>query len=142
MKSFQQYISESIDVPGAVNAEAAIKVVISKCLIATVGIHLEHWKTFNEARHEALGEFYTAINEQLDSLAEMSMGIGINLRSNFVFGHQFTTEEDFVSVLANIRSSIVDALNITSTTELQSINDCLVTIQQSIDTLAYKLDLS
>lgn len=142
MKTFQEYMNESIDVAGAKNSTTAIKDVISKCLIATVGIHLEHWKTFNEARHEALGEFYTNLNEQLDSLAEIALGIGIDLRSDFSFTHTFTTQEDFVSFLTVLRDSINQALNMTSTTELQSVNDCLISIQKSIDTLAYKLDLS
>lgn len=135
-------MTESIDVAGAKNSTVAIKDVLSKCLIATVGIHLEHWRTFNEARHTALGEFYTSLNEQLDSLAEISLGIGIDLRSDFSFSHMFTPQEDFVSFLTILRDSVNQALNMTSTTELQSVNDCLITIQKSIDTLAYKLELS
>ena len=135
-------MTESIDVAGAKTSTVAIKDVISKCLIATVGIHLEHWKTHNEARHVALGDFYTALNEQLDSLAEIALGIGIDLRSDFAFTHTFTTQEDFIGFLPELRDSVNQALNVTSTTELQSINDCLITIQKSIDTLAYKLELS
>jgi hypothetical protein len=141
MKTFHQYMTESIDVAGAKNSTNVIKDVISKCLITTVGIHLEHWKTFNEARHEALGEFYINLNEQLDSLAEIALGIGIDLRSDFAFTHTFTTQEDFIDFLPGLRDRVNQALNVTSTTELQSINDCLVAIQKSIDTLAYKLEL-
>jgi hypothetical protein len=135
-------VNESIEVEGSASIEPVIKDVVSKCLIATVGIHLEHWKTVNEAKHVALGDFYTSLNTQLDSLAEMAMGVGINIRYDFSFGYTFSTDMEFVELLSSLRDVITEALQNTTEAKFQSINDCLVAIQKSIDTLSYKLELS
>jgi len=45
-----------------------------KCLSLRDQVHVWHWQTEIEAKHEALGEFYDELLEMTDDIVEMMMG--------------------------------------------------------------------
>lgn len=44
--------------------------LIAKVFHTRNAVHIEHWRTLNQARHEATGVFYDAVIDSLDPLVE------------------------------------------------------------------------
>ena len=51
-----------------------IEELIAKVFAAREAAHLEHWRTKSYSQHQALGEFYDIIIEQIDELVECYQG--------------------------------------------------------------------
>ena len=51
-----------------------IEELIAKVFAAREAAHLEHWRTKSYAQHQALGEFYDTIIDQIDELVECYQG--------------------------------------------------------------------
>lgn len=51
-----------------------IEELIAKVFAAREAAHLEHWRTKSYAQHQALGEFYDGVIEQIDELVECYQG--------------------------------------------------------------------
>lgn len=44
--------------------------LIGKVFATRNAVHIEHWQTLNQARHEATGKFYDEVIEALDAVVE------------------------------------------------------------------------
>jgi DNA-binding ferritin-like protein len=54
-------------------ADNAVEELIDKTLFNGVLFHIYHWQTKSYAEHKALGDFYEALQEKVDELAELYM---------------------------------------------------------------------
>jgi len=54
---------------------ALIEQFIDKALTLRDASHVEHWKTESYSQHQALGEFYEELIEQLDGYIESYQGV-------------------------------------------------------------------
>lgn len=141
MKSFEQYLKESVSINGieATNIQAVIKIGLE--MVAQ--FHIYHWLTKSYAQHNALGAFYSGLEDAIDALAENYVAVGglldgeatLYTRMKFNVG-------DVVNDLQRFRAVLSDSLAMTGSPEMLSLNDCVIDIQRLVDKTIYQLDLS
>lgn len=118
---------------------------ICSTLCMVTQAHVWHWQTKKYSQHEALGDFYENLQEQVDELAEIFMGAG----GDFMFTEQkeitnFTTIEDIKGKLEDFKQELVEAqaeLMKDENAPLHSAGDAILTIVQETDKLLYLLGL-
>jgi hypothetical protein len=107
--------------------------------------HIYHLLTKSYSDHMSIGEFYEDICKDVDQLAETYLGIVGGEFSNYdIYDTSYAVSYDkaeFIDELNDMRSDIVDGLEMTNDSTLMSLNNILVDIQGDIDSLLYKLIL-
>lgn len=105
--------------------------------------HVYHLLTKSHAEHIAIGEFYDSLQGCLDAIAEKGIGLGLQAQ-----GASLTTvlmysynKNDLMNLVKGYRGKTTSMIEATNNNELMSINDKLIQVQSSIDTLLYKLQL-
>jgi DNA-binding ferritin-like protein len=118
---------------------------ICSVLCMVTQAHVWHWQTKKYSQHEALGDFYENLQEQVDELAEIFMGVG----GDFMFTEQkeitnFMSIEDVVDKVEDFKQQLVNAqaeLMKDENAPLHSAGDSILTIVQETDKLLYLLGL-
>jgi DNA-binding ferritin-like protein len=135
--SFKRFLSEADE------SEVTEVNYISFALYAIAQLHIFHWLTRNGTEHEALGEFYEGLQEELDGFVERFMGKYGDLpedTESFEFTFEFSEEalKDIIMELDDLTSEVIQEFD---ETDDASVIDALVDIKELIDTLRYKLRL-
>lgn len=106
--------------------------------------HIYHLLTKSYAEHVAIGDFYDCLRGLADGLAEKSIGMGLTqLSASSTVSITFTyNKSTLIQKLGIYRGYVVNMLENTSSNELLSLNDDIIDIQKTIDTLLYKLQLN
>lgn len=140
MKSFEQYLKESISVEGI--EATGVQSVIRSGLELVAQFHIYHWLTKSYAQHNALGSFYSSLEDNIDTLAENYIALGGVLSGDCtLFTKMNYNIVDVINNLTSYRALISDALSYTSGSSMLSLNDCLIDIQRLIDKTIYLLEL-
>jgi hypothetical protein len=102
--------------------------------------HVYYLLTKSLAEHLAIGDFYDGLRGNVDSLAEMLIGLEIegmgSIDSTLVFLY---SRNELLTRVNEFRKNVNVLLAVTNTDSMMSINDNLINIQQLIDSLKYKL---
>jgi hypothetical protein len=102
--------------------------------------HVYYLLTNSLAEHLAIGDFYDGLRGNVDSLAEMLIGLEIegmgSIDSTLVFLY---SRNELLTRVNEFRKNVNVLLAVTNTDSMMSINDNLINIQQLIDSLKYKL---
>lgn len=144
MKKFTNYVNESLQSSTGVALDAEmIQFIIDSFNIRTQ-THIYHLLTKSYAEHMAIGEFYESLEASIDSIAESLIGLDIELNdqnyaSNLIFGYNKNT---MINQIKSFRSVVSDLIGRTDSNTVMDIQDMLIAVQKTIDTLLYKLQLS
>ena len=106
-------------------------------------IHIFHILTKSYSEHVAIGEFYESLNGLNDKFIESLIGVGMDTKhddydSKLVVNY---SRETLVSLVEDYRDKVTENIDKTSKSELAAVNDTIIDIQSSVDTLLYKLQL-
>lgn len=143
MKQFKDFLTEARQMPEFEAMRAQFNGVVIDGLTMVIRGQITHWTVKNYATHEALGDFYETLKGQLDHLVESGIAVGFttdDLR-DMNLSIQGNDLETFENQLMQYRASVVDAIS-ACPTSMSAIEDILVSIQKTIDTMSYKLTLS
>lgn len=140
---FKEYLNEALVGASGNHMDSDIAKFTLDSLIFVSQTHVYHLVTKSYAEHMAIGEFYAGLQVLIDGLAEQTIGLNIELNdavtsANLDFGY---SKDRLIAELNTYRDSISILLEKTNVPALMSINDTLINIQTSIDTLLYKLQL-
>lgn len=141
MKTFEQYLNESVSIAGieATNIQAVIKIGLE----TVAQFHIYHWLTKSYAQHNALSAFYSGLEDAIDALAENYVAVGGLLDGEAVLYTRMKFNiGDVVNDLQRFRAVLSDSLAMTGSPEMLSLNDCVIDIQRLVDKTIYQLDLS
>lgn len=142
MKSFKE-INEVIEVPGIKKAQERVGNAIIDGITLTAQLHAWHLTAPRRSTHEVLGSFYQELQEKVDVLAETFKAVGGDI-SNLIdeYDIDFSFEwEDIQDEIEGYRYDVGQAISLTKSTDLQSVNTALIDIQGLIDRNLYRLDL-
>jgi len=78
MKQFKDFITEARQMPEFEAIRAQFNGVVIDGLTMVIRGQITHWTVKNYATHEALGEFYETLKEQLDHLVESGIAVGFS----------------------------------------------------------------
>lgn len=147
MKGFKDFINEkiegTIDTPYAGIDESLVSFILESFNVRTQ-MHIYHLLTKSHAEHLAIGEFYDSLLGSIDSISEMSIGLGLesNESTKKSFDLEFSYDKQILlEEIKAYRDSVVYMLEETDSDSVLSINNAISDIQSSIDTLLYKLQL-
>lgn len=143
MKQFKDFINEARTLPEFETIRANFTMVVLDGLYMVISGQLAHWSTSIYATHEALGEFYEALKDNLDQLVEAGIAVGYDTSQlrDFNLNIQGNDLETFESNLMSYRASVSETINICPPT-MSTIEGHLASILKTIDTMSYKLSLS
>jgi DNA-binding ferritin-like protein len=143
MKQFRDFISEARQMPEFEPIRPNISGVVIDGLNMVIRGQITHWNVKNYATHEALGDFYETLKEQLDHLVESCIAVGYDTNDleQVNINVQGNDLQTFEIDLMQYRDSISETIAMMPT-KFGSIEDILVSIQKTIDTMSYKLTLS
>ena len=106
--------------------------------------HIWHLQTKSYAAHKALGDFYEALQEKLDGVAETFMGAGGQLRTlrnnelvPFDKSNTINLLTEFRNKLNNLQAELMEKEN----SAFHSVGDGILEIVQETDKLLYLLSL-
>jgi len=147
MKGFKDFVNERIDgnieTPYDGIDESLVSFILESFNVRTQ-MHIYHLLTKSYAEHIAIGAFYDSISSTTDSIAEMSIGLGLSSNESSKKSFELDFSYDKATLLESVnsyRESVVYMLEETDSESILSINDALISIQSSIDTFLYKLQL-
>lgn len=100
------------------NTNNAVDEFIGMCMMSITYIHSAHFATNSYAQHKALGEFYTEMEDLIDTFVEVNIGITGSYTPTL---QTETTIEpvSYIKSIAEAGTNIYDAVD----TSLQSIID-------------------
>lgn len=108
--------------------------------------HLYHFLTKDAHRHDALGEFYNNLNDEIDSFTEYFLGendIYGNVSAPLMF--RFETDPSLTNILSSIESYdsyVLKIRGILDPIKDGSLIDAIDDIKELISKLKYKLKMS
>lgn len=151
MVSFREYLKtleqkETGTVNESVNTEtlqqSGVSYIISKTIALSSQIHIWHLLAKSGQKHTVLGDFYEALQDEVDKLAEKFLAIGGTLDN---FDYSLYTEyidESIVLTVKNYRDEISNTIaNVKLDSNLESILDSLTDLQEAIDNFSYQFKL-
>ena len=141
---FKHYMSESLqDTTGSAIDIEIVQFILESFNLATQA-HIYHLVTKSYAEHIAIGDFYEGLRSCVDTISESSIGLGLSIQNSLYHSElSFTyNKEEFISKLKNYRTTVSNLIQETNKNSIMSINDNFISVQQLIDTLLYKLQLS
>lgn len=143
MKNFRTVLKESIISSNPELDDKVIDFVLTTLYFSTQ-THIYHLLTKSYAEHVAIGEFYECLTGLADSIAEKSIGLGMNENPKdtpmtVTFSY---TKGKLINDLSSYRSYVNSMLLDTNDSNIMSINDDIIDIQKAVDTLLYKLQLN
>jgi len=100
------------------NTNNAVDEFIGMCMMSITYIHSAHFATNSYAQHKALGEFYTEMEDLIDTFVEVNIGI----TGTYTPTLQTETSIEpvsYIKSIADMGTDIYDSVN----TSLQSIID-------------------
>ena len=141
---FRKYITESIADKTGVNLDNLLVQFTLESFNMVTQAHIYHLLTKSYAEHIAIGDFYESLGGCIDIIAETAIGMDIEVSaSEHNYNLQFAyTRDDLRFKLADYRNLVSTLIEKTNNKNIMSINDKLINIQQLIDNLNYKLELS
>ena len=123
---------------------AAIEQLVLQLLMMSVQSHVWHWQTKSYACHVALGEFYDAIRDSADAIAEQFMGCGNTVGSTVSCDIVPFSESVVVQKLDELKKA---ALAVESPimndegNEFHGVADTVIDVIKEIDKLKFLLTL-
>jgi len=141
IKSFETFVNERLNI--ATNNLPSVEVLVGYLLALRTQFHVYHLLTLSYAEHMAIGEFYDSLTGHIDGIAETLIALGGSIKIEPYNYVSMYNKHEMMNQLTMFRSSVVSpALDETNRVSFMSINDKIIAVQQSVDTLLYKLDLS
>ena len=136
---FKTYINEQINIQS--NTDLTPFILESFGLVTQT--HVYHLLTKSYAEHVAIGEFYEGLEGCVDVIAESAIGLGLNLTETPVNTELVMSynKQTMIENIENYRNNVSDLIQKTNHKSIMSINEKLISIQQLIDNLLYKLQL-
>ena len=125
-------------------ADSAIEELIDMTLFNSVLFHIYHWQTKSYAEHTALGDFYAALHEKVDVLAELYMQGDRLLEPKLDFEITKYSKETAIKQLEDYKSKLVAAetrLMGDEKSPYHAAADTMVALQADCDKLLYLLTL-
>lgn len=141
---FKGYLKESMLNTTGQDLDNAIVHFVLESFNTATQTHIYHLLTKSYAEHIAIGEFYEGLDGCIDSIAESAIGLDVqsavsDYNANLKFAY---SKADLKMLITSYRNSVNYLIEKTNHKEIMSINDKLINIQQLIDNLNYKLQLS
>lgn len=135
--SFRSLISEV----KSENVDMAFQFVLTS-LNMVAQFHLYHLLTKKSNHHEALGEFYSELDDELDEFAEYFLGDN-DLTSVASVPYTFITTADMSSYLTSLAmySGCIDKVRTTLEDKDGALVDTINDIQEIVAKLKYKLKM-
>jgi len=125
-----------------------IKDFIMNGMCNVTQFHIYHLMTSNGTWHEALKEFYTNLQDEVDELAEATIAY-YNIESLDIEDNSYECElylgfnlDKATEEVEELRAYCVNIIQMIDSAENKSIVDKLIDIQEICDKLMYKLQLS
>lgn len=134
---FKEFINENVQ---GIN-DAGIGSIITFTIQMIAQIHIWHLLCPSGQKHTALGELYTELQDEVDSLAERFLAQGGNLE--LLYKLDLIVNYDDFTVLEKLNEfrSILSA-RIDTRPEMASIADGIIDLQEVIDNKIYKFKLA
>ena len=121
-----------------------IAILLTETLHFANQIQVWHWLAKSGQKHTALGDFYSSLRENIDSLAETLIAQAISpitkgsktldvVYSDDVITYQTKEYRQYIS-------NLIEQLSVEKT-DVSNIRDTLVNIQECIDKFVYQFDL-
>lgn len=143
MKSLNQFINEAISVPEYRDSDSQIVSVIASAMRLTIQAHVWHLLTKSYSSHEAIGDFYETLTEQIDTLAEQYLATGGTLTGSSDMTIEYNYDRTSVlTQLTDFRSGLSSTITSLDSSATESIKDTLIAMQKLVDKTAYLLDLN
>lgn len=124
--------------------EKMIEQVIIESLYISTQFHVWHWQTKKYSQHVALGDFYEAVSDSVDAIAEQYMGCGNVLKVsescalvNYDKKVVLQTLKEYKEIIVPVESAIMA----TSDNKYHGVADTIIDIVKEIDKLSYLLTL-
>ncbi len=121
-----------------------IEQVVLQGLAMSFQAHVWHWQTKSYACHVALGEFYDAIRDSADSVAEQFMGCGNEITAQVSCSIVPFSESAVESKLAGLKKlllSVESPIMADEENKYHGIADIIINMIQEIDKLNFLLTL-
>jgi DNA-binding ferritin-like protein len=151
LKSFKQFISEDDngDELEIKQNDSTIEDKIVGFGVRTLNLvsqfHVYHWLTKNGTHHEALGKFYGDLQDSIDELIEQAFvkfnldSIKSNTQTSIDFEYDLEKVKSMLDIYNGEIKTLIDNLQ---DSDNQHLIEELSDIQESLQTLQYKLQLS
>lgn len=137
----QGKINEKIEVS---SDSGAVNMLLTETLHFANQIHVWHWLAKSGQKHTALGEFYISLREQIDGIAENLIALSIMPVSNGSKSLDVMySDEVIIYQTKEYRQYITNLIDVVSAekSDIASIRDALIDLQETIDKFIYKFDL-
>ena len=121
-----------------------IAILLTETLHFANQIQVWHWLAKSGQKHTALGDFYSSLRENIDSLAETLIAQNISPRSEYAKGMDVIYSDEVIIIHVNkYRELITELIDIVSVekSDIANVRDALVDIQEGIDKFVYQFDL-
>ena len=152
MITFREYLkqlsseSQKSEINEAVNVEtlqqSGVNYIVCKTLALAAQVHIWHLLAKSGQKHTALGTFYTALETEVDGLAEKFLAIG-GILGDYSYGFVSTySDVDITIAIREFRDEVSNAIaNVKLDSNLESILDSLTDLQEAIDNFSYQFKL-
>ena len=121
-----------------------VNMLLTETLHFANQIQVWHWLAKSGQKHTALGDFYSVLRENIDSLAETLIAQTISPISRVSKTLDVVYSDDVITYRTKeYRQFITNLINIVSVekTDVSNIRDALIDIQEGIDKFVYQFDL-
>lgn len=131
-----------------ISSKGKLDKLIIQYLLVSLNIanqtHIFHLLTKSHSEHIAIGDFYDSVREAVDSLAELSIGMGLDtVKENKDVKLEWMYNKNvLLAIVEEYRKNTNELIELTNDSSLMGINNVLIEIQSCIDNLNYKLGLN
>jgi DNA-binding ferritin-like protein len=153
MITFREYLKqvsseqiEKSEINEAINIEtlqqSGVNYIVCKTLALASQVHIWHLLAKSGQKHTALGTFYTALETEVDGLAEKFLAIG-GILEDYSYNLISTySDVDITIAIRDFRDHVSNTIaNIKLDSNLESILDSLTDLQEAIDNFSYQFKL-
>lgn len=141
MNEFKKFLSQT-DLKEEYHDSNKIGFFITESLAFASQVHIFHLLSLSGQKHLALKEFYSSLEDIIDSVAEKFIARGGKIES---INYEFKTSSDVEFVLntvSNYRDELTEIIDLMiDDSENQGIFDELVEVQKEIDQFVYRFSL-
>ena len=121
-----------------------VNMLLTETLHFANQLQIWHWLAKSGQKHTALGDFYSSLRENIDSLAETLIAQAISPITKGSKTLNVVYSDDVITYQTKeYRQFITNLIDIVSVekTDVSNIRDALVDIQECIDKFVYQFDL-
>lgn len=134
-------INEAMEIQG-VNTSNNLETLIPEIMNVISQTHIWHLLCTSGQKHMALGEFYTELQDEVDELAETYIGMGGTINSIEPFTPDVVyTDSKVISYIKDFKEMVNMCISSTDKSEMRSIQEELIEIQELIYSFVYKFNM-